>query len=76
MVCHVKIQNEIPIQNHDRCEKGVLECLQFILSSEKVIKDADLKTRGTIFNKSAQTQAYTDDIALTYRKTNESFMHL
>jgi sorting nexin-29 len=53
-------------------KKGVrqgdpLACLLFNISLEKVIRDAEIETRGTIFNKSVQTVAYADDIVITGR---------
>jgi hypothetical protein len=39
-----------------------LACHLFNISLEKVIRDAEVKTRGTIFNKSVQIMAYADDI--------------
>jgi sorting nexin-29 len=44
-----------------------LACLLFNISLEKVIRDAEVETRGTIFNKSAQILAYADDIVIIGR---------
>jgi sorting nexin-29 len=50
-------------------EEGVrtgdpLACLLFNISLEKVIRDAEVETRGTVFNKSVQIMAYADDIVI------------
>jgi hypothetical protein len=39
----------------------------FYLRLEKVIRDGEVKTRGTIFNKWIQILAYVDDITITGR---------
>jgi seryl-tRNA(Sec) selenium transferase len=39
----------------------------FNISLEKVIRDAEVETRVTIFNKSVQILAYADDIVITGR---------
>jgi len=39
-----------------------LSCILFNLALEKVIKDSEIETKGTTYNKSSQTLAYTDDI--------------
>jgi sorting nexin-29 len=44
-----------------------LACLLFIIALEKVIRDAAVNTRGTVFYKSVQILAYADDIDITGR---------
>jgi sorting nexin-29 len=55
--CRVKVQNRlsepINVKNGDR--QGVaLACLLFNIALEKVIRDAAVNIRGTIFHKSVQ----------------------
>jgi sorting nexin-29 len=38
-----------------------LACLLFNIALEKIIRDAGIQTRGTIFYKSLQLSAYADD---------------
>jgi hypothetical protein len=42
-------------------------CLLFNIALEKVIRDAAVNTRGTIFYKSVQILAYADDIDIIGR---------
>jgi len=54
-----------------------LACLLFNIALEKVIRDSGIQTRGTIFFKTVQILAYTDDIDLMARTTpghNEAFL--
>jgi hypothetical protein len=44
-----------------------LACLLFNISLENLIRDAEVETRGTIFNKSVQIMAYTGDIVIAGR---------
>jgi sorting nexin-29 len=41
-----------------------LACLLFNICLEKLIRDAEVETRNTIFNKSVQILAYADDIVI------------
>jgi len=56
-----------------------LDCLLFNIALEKVIRDAAVNTRGTIFYKSVQILAYADYIAIigwTQSATTEAFATL
>jgi sorting nexin-29 len=44
-----------------------LACLLFNMSLEKVIRDAEVETRGIIFNKSIQILVYAGDIIIIGR---------
>jgi sorting nexin-29 len=62
--CQVKIQAELsdPLKTMSGLRQGdSLACLLFNIALEKVIRDAGIRTRGTIFYKSVQLLAYTDD---------------
>lgn len=48
-----------------------MACLLFNIALEKVIKDAGINTRGTIFNKSVQILAYADDIDIISRSETD-----
>jgi sorting nexin-29 len=63
--CQIKIQNRFsaPINVRNGIRQGdALACLLFNTALEKVIRDAALSIRGTIFYKSVQILAYADDI--------------
>ena len=63
--CQVKIQNRLsePINVKNGVRQGdALACLLFNIALEKVIRDAAVIIRGTIFYKSVQILAYADDI--------------
>ena len=63
--CRVKIQNKLsePINVKNRVWQGnALACLLFSIALEKIIRDAAVSIRGTIFHKSVQILAYADDI--------------
>lgn len=56
-----------------------LSCLLFNLALEKVIRESEIDTRGTIFNKSIQLLAYADDIDIigrSERVVREAFSKL
>jgi sorting nexin-29 len=58
-------------------KKVTLACLLFNISLEKVIRDAEVETRGTIFNKSVQILAYADDIiARSLAVVKETFISM
>ena len=68
--CGVKIQNRLsePINVKIGVWQGeALACLLFNIALEKVIRDAAVNTRGTIFYKSVQILAYADDIDIIGR---------
>jgi sorting nexin-29 len=68
--CQVKIQNKLsePINVTNGVRQGdALAFLLFNIALEKVIRDAAVNTRGTIFYKSVQILAYADDIDITGR---------
>jgi sorting nexin-29 len=63
--CQVKIQNRLsePITVKNGVRQGdALACLLFNIALEKVIRDAAVNIRCTIFYKSVQILAYADDI--------------
>ena len=68
--CRVKIQNRLsePITVKNGVRQGdVLACLLFNTALKKVIRDAAVNIRGTIFYKSVQVLAYADDIDIIGR---------
>jgi len=44
-----------------------LSCMFFNLALEKVIRDSEIETEGTTYNKSTQILAYTNDIVTVGR---------
>ena len=78
----VKIQNRLsePITVKNGIRQGdALAYLQFNIALEKVIRDAAVNTRGTIFYKSVQILAYAeviDIIRRTQAATIEAFTSL
>ncbi|PSN43351.1 hypothetical protein C0J52_15555 [Blattella germanica] len=71
-----KLSNPVTIKNGVR-QGDSLSCLLFNIALEKVIRDAGINTRGTIFYKSVQILAYADDIdiiARTPRAMREAFV--
>jgi sorting nexin-29 len=80
--CRVKIQNRlsepITVKNGVR-QGGALACLLFNIALEKVIRDAAVNIRGTLFYKSVQILAYADDtdiIGRTQAAVTEAFTSL
>jgi hypothetical protein len=78
----IKIQNRfsepINVKNGVQQEHA-LACLLFNTVLEKVIRDAAVNTRGTIFHKSVQFLAYVNDIAVIGRSQSamiETFTNL
>ena len=68
--CRVKIQNRFsaPINTKNGIRQGdALACLLFNVALEKVVRDAALNIRRTIFYKSVQILAYADDIDIIGR---------
>jgi hypothetical protein len=68
--CQVKIQADLsdPLLTISGLRQGdSLACLQFSIALEKVIRDARIQTRGTIFYKSIKLLAYADDTDITGR---------
>jgi sorting nexin-29 len=52
-----------PITVRNALRQGdALACLLFNIALEKVIREAGVQTRGTIFYKSVQILAYADDV--------------
>jgi sorting nexin-29 len=77
----IKIQNNLsdPIEIENGLQQDALACLLFNTALEKVIRDANINTRGTIFFKSVQILAYADDIyiiARTETVMKEAFTNL
>jgi hypothetical protein len=61
----VKLRNVLSRQfdiKEEVRQGGPLACPLFNISLEKLIRDAEMETRGTIFNESVQLLAYADDI--------------
>lgn len=79
VVCCVKIQNDIsnPFETEVGVRQGdALACLLFNIALDKVVREAQLNNRGTIFNKSTQILAYADDVDIitrTIRQAKETF---
>jgi hypothetical protein len=68
--CRVKIQKRLlePITVKNGVRQGdALACLLFNIALEKVIRDAAVNIRGTIFYKSVQILAYADDMDIIGR---------
>jgi hypothetical protein len=58
----------IPIITRNGVQHGdSLACLLFSIALEKVVSDASINTRGTIFYKSVQILAFADDIDIIGR---------
>ena len=56
-----------------------MSCLLFNIAVEKIIRDAELETKGTIYSKPIQILAYADDIDTVGRTINsikEAFLAL
>ncbi|PNF39028.1 hypothetical protein B7P43_G04845 [Cryptotermes secundus] len=67
--CQIKIQNMLssPIITRNRVrQEDSLACLLFNIALEKVVRDADINTRGTIFYKPVQILAFADDIDINW----------
>jgi hypothetical protein len=67
-----------PVEIKNGLQQGDgLACLLFNIALEKIIRDANINTRGTIFFKSVQILAYADDIiARTETAMKEAFTNL
>jgi sorting nexin-29 len=68
--CQIKIQNNLsdPMEIKNGLRQGdAIACLLFNIALEKVIRDANINTRGTIFYKSVEILAYADDIVIIAR---------
>lgn len=70
MSSKIRVQNALskPLQ----CQRGPrqgdgLSCLLFNLALEKIIRNSNINTAGTIFHKSVQILAFADDIAIIGR---------
>jgi len=71
-VCAIKLGNEISTQliTQKGPRKGdALVCCLFNIALEKIVRDANVWTRGIIYNKSTQLLAYADDIDIVGRTT-------
>jgi hypothetical protein len=79
-VCAIKLGNEIsrPFITQKGLRQGdVLACCLFNIALEKIVRDANVWTRGIIYNKSTQLLAYADDKDIMGRITramSESFL--
>jgi sorting nexin-29 len=68
--CEIKIQNNLskPMEIRNGLQQGdALACLLFNIALEKVIRDANIHTKGTIFYKSVQILTYADVIVIIAR---------
>lgn len=82
VVCKVKIDGNLsqsfPAENGLR-QGDALSCVLFNVALEKVIRDANVNSRGTILNKPVQIMAYADDIVIlgrSLRNVTETFVAL
>ena len=72
--CCIKIQNEIsePLETNNGLRQGdSLACLLFNIALEKIVRDANIQTRGNIFYKSVQLLAFADDIDIVARSERD-----
>jgi hypothetical protein len=80
--CEIKIQNMLssPIITRNKVRQGAsLACLLFNIALEKVVRDACINTRGTIFYKSVQILVFADDIDIigrTQKCMKDAFLNL
>jgi hypothetical protein len=80
--CQIKIQYMLfsPIITRNGVWQGdSVACLLFNIALEKVVIDAGINTRGTIFGKSVPIFAFVDDIDMvgrTQKSTKEAFLNL
>jgi hypothetical protein len=82
VTCSVKIYNDV--SESFTTQRGVrqgdaLACLLFNLALEKVIQNAGIEKRGTIYHKPIQILAYADDVNVigrTIRDLKEAFIKL
>ena len=68
--CRVKVRNKLlePITVKNGVQQGdALACLLFNIALDKVIRDAPINTRGTIFYRSVQILANADNIDIIGR---------
>ena len=73
MTCRVKIQNKLlekSVTSVGLRQEDTLSCILFKLALEKVIKDSEIETKGTIFIKRIQICVYADDIVAVWRSTD------
>jgi sorting nexin-29 len=70
MRCRVKIRNN-PLEQFDTSpglrKEDALSCILFNLALEKVVRDSDTETKGTVYNKSTQILTYADDTVIVGR---------
>ena len=80
--CRIKNGNDLlePFMMDKGLKQGDgLSCLLFNIALEKIIRDAKLETKGTIYSKSIQILAYADDVDIVGRTINsikEAFLAL
>jgi sorting nexin-29 len=81
-VCAVKLGNEISrlfITQKGLRQGDALVCCLFNIVLQKIVRDANVLTRGIIYNKLTQLLAYADDIDIVGRTTramSESFLRM
>lgn len=80
--CRVRVERDLSesfTSQRGLRQGDALSCLLFNIVLEKVVRDAGVETTGSIFNKSTQTMAYADDVALIGRSfisVKEAFIAL
>jgi sorting nexin-29 len=73
MRCKVKIHNNLSEQSDTSTglrQGDALSCTRFNLALEKVVRDSEIETDGTTYNKGTQILAYADDIVIVGRSTD------
>jgi sorting nexin-29 len=71
--CRVKIHHNLPEQPDTSLglkQGDALSYILFNLALEKVVRDSEIETKGTTYNKSTQILAYADDIVIVGRSTD------
>jgi hypothetical protein len=80
--CKVKVQNDLSESQEMHTglwQADSLACLLFTIALEKVLRDAELETKGTIYNKSIQILTCVVDIDIicwTVSSVKEAFFAL
>jgi sorting nexin-29 len=67
MRCRVKVHKNLSEKSDTSIglrQFDALSCILFNLALEKVARDSEIQTEGSIYNKSTQILAYADDIVI------------